>query len=86
VKFLIPSSAAVLALNVSVFANDTAAHNARPQRPSAKPKLFAGREIKSLKQKVQALQSHKTTGTKEYGDKVRAINAKKDVIRSKEAQ
>jgi hypothetical protein len=37
-------------------------------------------------QEIQALQSQKTTGAKEYGDKLRAINAKKDVIRAKEAQ
>lgn len=98
-KLFIPSIVAVLALNVSGFANDAAAQRkaAEAERKAAaaerkvaeaerKAEAVRKAEIKSLKQEVQALQSQKTTGAKEYGDKVRAINAKKDVIRAKEAQ
>ena len=84
-KLLIPSIVAVLALNISVFANDAAAQR-KAAEAERKAEAVRKAEIKSLKQEVQALQSQKTTTAKEYGDKVRAINAKKDVIRAKEAQ
>jgi ABC-type protease/lipase transport system fused ATPase/permease subunit len=98
-KLLISSIVAVLVLIVSVFANDPAAQRkaAEAERKAAaaerkaadaerKAEAVRKAEIKSLKQEVQALQSQKTTTAKEYGDKVRAINAKQDVIRAKERQ
>ena len=44
-KLLIPSLVAVLAFNVSVFANDP--QNAKPLKPSGKPKLFARQKSKA---------------------------------------
>jgi hypothetical protein len=98
-KLIIPSLIAVLALSSSVHANDGVAQRkaAEAERKAAaaerkaadaerKAKAVRQAEIKSLKQEVQALQAQKTTGAKEYGDKVRAINAKKDIIRAKERQ
>jgi hypothetical protein len=74
-----------VALGAPVYGDDEAAAR---KAASAEQKAEAVRkaEVKSLKQEVQALQSQKTSGAKEYGDKVRAINAKNDVIRAKERQ
>ena len=98
-KLPIPSLLAVLALSFPVYANDAATQRkaAEAEREAAaaarkaadaerKAEAVRKAEIKSLKQEVRALQSQKTTGAKEYGDKVRAINAKQDVIRAKERQ
>lgn len=84
-KLLIPSVVAVLALGVSVYGDD-AADARKAAAAERKAEAVRKAEVKSLKQEVQALQSQKTSGAKEYGDKVRAINAKKDVIRAKEQQ
>ncbi len=84
-KLGIPSLIAVLALCVSVYGDDTAAAR-KAAAAERKAEAVRKAEVKSLKQEVQALQSQKTSGAKEYGDKMRAINAKKDVIRAKERQ
>ena len=84
--------AVLLALGISAVGDDAAAKRKaeaaerKAEVAERKAKAVRDAEVKSLKQEVQALQSQKTTGAKEYGDKVRAINAKKDVIRAKEAQ
>ena len=84
-KLLIPLVVAVLALGVSAYGDD-AADARKAAAAERKAETVRKAEVKSLKQEVQALQSQKTSGAKEYGDKVRAINAKKDVIRAKEQQ
>jgi hypothetical protein len=98
-QLLIPSLVFALSLTFSANANDAASQRkaveaerkaATAERKAAeaerKAETVRRAEINSLKQEVQALQSQKTSGAKEYGDKVRAINAKKHVIRAKEAQ
>jgi|GEM_PF-2406812 len=84
-KLLIPLVVAVLALGVSAYGDD-AADARKAAAAERKAETVRKAEVKSLKQEVQALQSQKTSGAKEYGDKMRAINAKKDVIRAKEQQ
>jgi len=91
-KLIIPSVLVAFALGGSAYGNDAVAARkaAEADRKAAaaerKAETVRKAEIKSLKQEVHALQSQKTSGAKEYGDKVRAINAKKDVIRAKERQ
>ena len=82
-KLLIPSLMVAFALNSPVYGDDAARKAAAAER---KAEAVRKAEVKNLKQEVQALQAQKTSGAKEYGDKMRAINAKKDVIRAKERQ
>jgi AMMECR1 domain-containing protein len=84
-KLIIPSVLVAFALGGSACGNDAVAAR-KAAAAERKAETVRKAEIKSLKQEVQALQSQKTSGAKEYGDKVRAINAKKDVIRAKERQ
>ena len=84
-KLFLPSIVAMITLGVSAYGDD-AADARKAAAAERKAETVRKAEVKSLKQEVQALQSQKTSGAKEYGDKVRAINAKKDVIRAKERQ
>jgi len=84
-KLLTPSVVAMIALGAPVHGDDAAAAR-KAAAAERKAEAVRQAEVKSLKQEVQALRSQKTSGAKEYGDKVRAINAKKDVIRAKERQ
>lgn len=84
-KLLIPSVVAMIALGAPVYGDDASAAR-KAAAAERKAEAVRKAEVKSLKQEVQALRSQKTSGAKEYGDKVRAINAKKDVIRAKERQ
>lgn len=84
-KLFIPSIVAMVTLGLSAYGND-AADARKAAAAERKAEVVRKAEVKDLKQEVKALQAQKTSGAKEYGDKTRAINAKKDVIRAKERQ
>lgn len=84
-KLFIPLIVAMVTLGLSAYGND-AADARKAAAAERKAEVARKAEVKDLKQEVKALQAQKTSGAKEYGDKTRAINAKKEVIRAKERQ